>query len=203
VGNGGRHRAERCDPQDPGTGGISGSQNAASSINRGIDLDLAVPVVANLKASVGLEYLDARYESYPNAQVYNIVNGELGTGTPTGYTKSVNASGNRMERSPLLTSTVQLQWLLPVSTGDISTTATYYHNSGFFFDAGDEIQQKAYNLANFYIQYAPRGNRWSVAAWINNAFNATLVSGSAASPNLVAAFYNDPRLFGLSASVRY
>ncbi len=189
--------------QDPATGGIDASQNAASSINKGIDLDLAVPVVRNLTAKIGMEYLDAKYQSYPNAAVYNVVNGELGTDTPVGYTKSINASGNREERSPPFTSTGQLQWSVPISTGNIFTTATYYHNSGFYFDAGDEFRQKAYDLANLYVRYAREGNRWSVAAWINNAFNATVIGGIAASPHLVSAFYNDPRLFGLSASVHY
>ena len=189
--------------QDPGVGGIAASQNAASLISRGVDLDLVVPILRNLRASIGMEYLDARYESFPDAQVPNIVNGQLGTTTPIGYTKSVNASGNRAERSPLLTSTAQLQWVLPISTGNISTTATYYHNSGFFFDAGDEVRQKAYNLVNLYIQYAPQGNRWNVAAWINNAFNATVIAGVGESPYVVAAQYIDPRLFGLSASVHY
>jgi iron complex outermembrane recepter protein len=189
--------------QDPGTGGISGSENAASSISRGVDLDLAVPLVENLTARISMEYLDARYESFPDAQVPNIVDGVLATNSPMGYTRSVDASGNRAERSPVLTSTAQVQWLFPISTGNISTTATYYHNSGFFFDAGEEVQQKAYNLVNLYMQYAPRGNRWSVAAWINNAFNATVIAGTAASPNVVSAFYTDPRLFGLSASIHY
>jgi iron complex outermembrane recepter protein len=189
--------------QDPGVGGIVASQNAASGIGRGVDLDLAVPIVRHLTASISVEYLDARYGSYPNASVPNIVNGEVGTITPIGATKSVDASGNRMERSPLLTSTVQLRWSLPIGTGNISTTATYYHNSGFYFDAGDEFRQKAYNLANLYIQYAPQGNRWSVAAWINNAFNATVAAGIASSPYFVNADYTDPRLFGLSASVHY
>jgi len=186
--------------EEPGTVGINSSQNAASSISRGVDLDLAVPLVRNLMAKIGMEYLDARYESYPNASVPNIVNGEMDT---AGYTKAVDASGNRAERSPLLTSTAQLQWLLPISTGNISTTASYYHNSGFYFDAGDEIQQKAYNLVNLYLQYAQQGNRWSVAAWINNAFNATVLGGVAPSPYVLGGFYNDPRLFGLSASVHY
>jgi iron complex outermembrane recepter protein len=189
--------------QDPGVGGIAASENAASSISRGVDLDLAVPIVRDLTASLGIEYLDARYESFPNAQVPNIVNGVLGTETPIGYEKSVDASGNRAERSPLLTSTAQIQWLLPLSNGHIVTTTTYYHNSGFYFDAGDEIQQKAYNLVNLHMQYAAQGNRWSVAAWINNAFNATVVAGIGTSPYVLAAQYTDPRLFGLSASVHY
>ncbi|HEV2442284.1 MAG TPA: TonB-dependent receptor [Steroidobacteraceae bacterium] len=187
--------------QDPATGGIDESQNAASSINKGLDLSLAEPIMRNLTASIGMEYLEARYESYPSAAVDNVVNGELGT--LIGYTKSVNATGNREERSPLLTSTAQLQWLLPIAIGNISTTATYYHNSGFYFDAGDEFQQKAYNLVNLRIGYTPPGNRWSVAAWIDNAFNATVIGGVATSPFVVGAFYNDPRLFGLSASVHY
>jgi iron complex outermembrane recepter protein len=108
-----------------------------------------------------------------------------------------------MERAPLLTSTAQLRWLLPIGTDQIETTASYYHNSGFYFDPGDEIQQKAYNLVNLYAKYTPQGDRWSVAGWINNAFNATVLGGAAASPYVMGGFYNDPRLFGLSASVRY
>src|SRR5580698_6689959 len=189
--------------QQPGIGGEAASQNAASSINRGVDLDLDLPVVRNLTASMGMEYLDARYESFPDAQVPNIVDGELGTTTPIGYEKSVDASGNRMERAPLLTTTAQLQWLLPIGPDRIETTASFYHNSGFYFDPGDEIQQKAYNLVNLYVKYAPQGNRWSLAAWVDNAFNATVLGGAAASPYVMGGFYNDPRLFGLSASVRY
>lgn len=187
--------------QDPATGGLDESQNAASSIDKGVDLDLAVPVVADLTASVGMEYLESRYESYPNAAVYNVVNGELDT--LGGYTKSVDATGNRQERSPLLTSTVRLQWRVPIRSGSVSTTATYYHNSGFYLDAGDEFRQKAYNLANVRVEYAPRGNRWSLAAWIDNAFNATVIGGIGVSPYVVGAFYNDPRLFGLSASLHW
>jgi iron complex outermembrane receptor protein len=186
--------------QDPATGGIDSSQNAASSINRGMDLDLAVPVVRNLTVTLSMEYLEARYESYPKAAVYNIVGGELDTAADT---KSVDATGNREVRAPLLTSTAQLQWLVPIGTGNLSTTASYYHNSGFYFDAGNEFRQKGYNLANLYVQYASQRNRWSVAAWINNAFNATVIGGIGVSPYAVGAFYNDPRLFGVSASVHY
>jgi iron complex outermembrane receptor protein len=189
--------------QAPGVEGIAASQNAATTISKGIDLDLALALVRNTTFTIGMEYLDARYESFPDAQVPNIVDGELGTDTPTGYEKSVDASGNRAERSPLLTTTAQFRWVLPIGPGNILTTANYYHNSGFYFDPGDETQQKGYNLVNVYVQYAPQGNPWSVAAWINNAFNATVLAGIAASPYVLGGFYNDPRLFGLSASVHF
>lgn len=184
--------------QDPVTGGINDSQNAASTINKGLDLNLAVPLVRNLTTSIGMEYLNARYESYPDASVANIVNGNV---VSAASTKSVDATGNRLERSPLLTSTVRVQWLLPLPSGTISTTALYYHNSGFFFDAGNEFQQKHYNLANLRIEYAPTAGHWSVAAWINNAFNSTVIAGAASSPYVESADYTDPRLFGLSASI--
>jgi iron complex outermembrane receptor protein len=186
--------------QDPATQGQDASQNAASSINKGVDLDLAVPVIRNLTAKFGMEYLEARYESYPDAAVYNVVDGELDTAA---YTKSVDASGNRMERAPLFTSTAQLQWRVPLPSGELSSSVLYYHNSGFYLDAGDEFQQKAYNLANLRVEYAAPNRRWTVAAWIDNAFNATVIGGLGVSPYVAGAFYNDPRLYGLSASVHY
>jgi outer membrane receptor protein involved in Fe transport len=79
----------------------------------------------------------------------------------------------------------------------------YYHNSGFYLDAGDEFQQKAYNLANLRVEYAAPNRRWTVAAWIDNAFNATVIGGLGVSPYVAGAFYNDPRLYGLNASVHY
>lgn len=187
--------------QDPATGGIDESQNAASSINKGVDMDLAVRVVRNFTATLGMEYLEARYESYPGAAVYAIVNGDLDT--IGGYTKSVDATGNREERSPLLTSTAQLQWLLPIRIGSVATTATYYHNSGFYFDAGDEFRQRPYNLVNLRIDYLTPGGRWSVAAWIDNAFNVPVMGGIGVSPYSVGAFYEDPRLFGMTVSLHY
>jgi iron complex outermembrane receptor protein len=150
-----------------------------------------------------LEYLNARYENFPDASVSNIVDGELGTITPIGSTKSVDATGNRAERAPVLTSNVRLRWIVPTAIGDITSSATWYHNSGFFFDAGDELQQKLYNIYNVNIQFSPPSKRWTVSAWGNNLSNKTVISGINASPYVVGAGYNDPRLFGLGASVHF
>lgn len=187
--------------QDSATGGIDQSQNAASSINKGIDLDVEMNIVRNLTAAIGMEYLEARYQRYPNAAVDNVVNGELAT--LSAYTKSVDASGNREVRAPVLTSTMRIRWLLPIRSGNVSTTASYYHNSGFYFDPGNEFRQDPYNLVNFRIEYAPRDARWSVAAWVDNAFNVAVLGGVGTSPYVVGGFYNDPRLFGLSVSLHY
>ena len=189
--------------QDPGVGSIVAAQNAAATLDKGADLDLTVPVVRNFEATIGLEYLNARYETFPNASVSNIIDGELGTITPTGSTKSVDATGNRAVRAPVLTSNVRLKWIVPTPIGDLTSTATWYHNSGFFFDAGDELQQKLYNIYNVNIQLSPPGKRWTVSAWGNNLFNKTVIAGINASPYVVGAGYNDPRLFGLGASVHF
>jgi iron complex outermembrane receptor protein len=189
--------------QDPGVGSIVDAQNAASLKSKGADLDLTVPILSTLSATVGMEYLESRYGNFPNASVPNIVDGELGTATSTGSTKSVDATGNRSVRAPLLTSTLMVKWLVPTSVGDVTSTASWYHNSGFFFDAGDEVQQKAYNIVNLNVQYAPPGKRWTVSAWTNNLFNATVIAGINASPFVLGAGYNDPRLFGLGGSVHF
>ena len=56
-------------------------------------LDLAI--IVRVTASIGMEYLDTRYERFPGHQVPNIINGELGTDTAIGSTKSVDTSRNR------------------------------------------------------------------------------------------------------------
>ena len=103
----------------------------------------------------------------------------------------------------MLTSTFKVKWLVPTPVGDVTSTATWYHNSGFFFDAGDEVEQKAYNIVNLNVQYAPPGGRWTVSAWANNLTNATVIAGINASPYVLTAGYNDPRLFGLGASIHF
>lgn len=198
-----KYRNIQVNIQDPGVGGVVAAQNAASTKDKGADLDLTVPIVNTLSATVGLEYLDARYDRFPNASVPNIIDGELGTATPIGSTKSVDASGNRAIRAPLLTSTFKVKWLVPTAIGDFTSTAIWYHNSGYFFDAGDEIEQKAYNIVNLNIQYAPPGSRWTISAWADNLTNATVIAGINASPFVLSAGYNDPRLFGLGASIHF
>jgi iron complex outermembrane recepter protein len=190
--------------QDPGVGGVVDAQNAAATLDKGADLDLTIPVTRNLEATIGMEYLNAHYESFPDASVPNIIDGELGTITAVGSTKSVDATGNRAERAPVLTSNVRLRWILPVpGIGDLTSSATWYHNSGFFFDAGDEIAQKLYNIYNLNFQLSLPGTHWTVSAWANNLFNATVIAGISSSPYVVGADYNDPRLFGLGASVHF
>ena len=112
---------------------------------------------------------------------------------------------------------LRLEGLLALVVGCIAYQRLYPHHWGVFvllflapdvsllgyLRSANKTSAAFYNLANLYLEYAAQGSRWSVAAWINNAFNATVIGGVGVSPYAVGGFFNDPRLFGLSVAVHY
>ncbi|HLY59017.1 MAG TPA: TonB-dependent receptor [Stellaceae bacterium] len=197
-----RYRNIQVNIQDPGVGGIVAAQNAAVVDDRGVDIDFTIPISPNLRATIGAEYLDAHYTSFPNASVFNVVNGQLQTLT-TGATISQNVAGRLAERAPRLTDTVALQWRLPTQWGDFRSTASWYHNSGFFFDPGNVVKQRAYDLVNLNIEFAPQDQNWTVALWANNLTDATVIQGINQTPYGIGAEYDAPRMIGFTISEQF
>ena len=188
--------------KDPVVGGLGRTTNAASLRDKGVDVDLSVPLNRNLRFTVGAEYLDAKYNDFPNAAVFNIVNGVLDT-VGTGDTTSADATGNRAVRAPKLTLTGSIDLRVPAEFGNVDFSITGYHNSGFYFDPGNRVRQPSFQLVNTSIRFSLPDNRVGISFFVNNLTKETVIQGINQTPYGVFGQYNDPRIFGTTISVQF
>ncbi|RIV84130.1 TonB-dependent receptor [Aurantiacibacter xanthus] len=104
-------------------------QNAASVINKGVEISVIARPVDGLSINGGMTFLDAHYDSFPGAQCY--------TGQPDpscAVNATFDAEGLSLPYSPKLTSTVQA--IYEIDTGGDFTPfieANWYHRSSINF----------------------------------------------------------------------
>lgn len=131
--------------------GTSRILNAAKAKPKGVDFEIvAYPdiEVGSLRMSLSGAYLDARYDSFPDAPFTM----RLPTG---GNLQSVgDATGNFMIRSPEFSGSASLDYSVNVdSKSELGATLTWQYSDEFFFDPDNRVRQGAYNTLNARIRF--------------------------------------------------
>ena len=177
-----------------GTAGIS---NGASSHLYGVDGDVQALVTDNLRLTAGFEYLHARFLRYPDALI----------SSPDGLSPvtSGSATGNYLPYSPDFTANLSADYVIPdLAGGDLDLNGTYFYNSGFYTEPDNVISQGAFQLLNISARWKSIGGRYTVAAYINNLTNATVLQGGATQTfGLHQGNYLPPRLAGFSLGYHF
>jgi len=177
--------------------GVSTLLNAAKAKIYGADLDITYVPVSGLTIDSGMEFLHARYDSFPNAPFY--------TPSPTGgdIPSSFDATGNTAVRSPDFVGNITLGYRYPLAQGTVDLSAGDYYNSGFFWNPDNRIRQTAYSLVNSSVTWTAPQGIWDARIWGKNLTSRRYYSyetdqefGDDASP---AA----PLTFGISFGYHY
>jgi iron complex outermembrane recepter protein len=175
--------------------------NAASGVSKGVDIDFAAPLVSGLTLSGGMEYLHARYGSFPNAPCYQQL--------PTGGIGPVgdgicNLSGATMIRSPTVSFNLalQYQWLLN-NGGKMALQVGDGYNSGFFWDPDHLVKQDSYHNLSASATWTLPNPRYELSIWGKNLTNSHIwASGQEAAP--YESYYpGEPATYGATFSFRY
>ncbi|WP_219894273.1 TonB-dependent receptor [Aquisediminimonas profunda] len=191
---------------------IFATENIGRATYKGAEIDTQFLVTNNTLLSADIQYLDAKYNDFvyftPN------LNGGAGNGTacPTigtpGLSYTVDCSGRRPPFAPEWTVNLGGQQTIPLAnSGKIIVRARAHYQSGSM--AGLEFTQvefqKGYWQADAEISYTASQSRFTVAAYINNAFNKTVLAQSF--PNLFSLFtvgtLRPPRTFGVRAGISF
>jgi iron complex outermembrane receptor protein len=118
--------------------------NAASSKIKGIDFELTGKPSDVLTLSWTGSFLHARYDSFPTAPLFVPVPAP-GTGN---LASPRDASGNDDVNSPDFTTTLAVNYRVPVGANRIDLNANAYYNSGYFFDFANTRKQESYTWLN-------------------------------------------------------
>ncbi|WP_340318093.1 TonB-dependent receptor [Rhizorhabdus argentea] len=192
--------------QDPVTN-LQVLQNAASARNKGVEFEATLRPIRQLDINAGLSYLDAKYRDFPNAQAFVPAPPGIPPLTPDGtgnQSVSVDASGNRVVRSPKWTFNVGASWTVELPDGgSVVPSAHLFRTSAFFFDAINRLKQDAYVLVNAQVEWRLPGGRFSIAAYGKNLTGTKYLSSFGASAFTDRAAPGTPRTYGVRASFKF
>jgi iron complex outermembrane receptor protein len=195
---------------DPILGIISQTVNAAKAHIKGVDFDATLApnlTTGRLEFRFGVELLDATYTSFPNGPI-SVPNGFPRGGNSTlpnlANPTATDLSGNRVIQAPRFTGDFAVDYAMPVGAGELAFDVNLYHNSGFFFEPDNRLEQPSYSLINARVSFAfGTDSKYRVRLFGNNlgnkAYYAGLQGGSFGDNVAPAA----PRTFGLGLDLKF
>jgi len=172
--------------------------NAARARINGGELELTARAGKSLNMRAYATYLDAKYTSFPTAQVFE----------PTGLGGNVSvtpydASGKQMIRAPKYTIGASFDYAHETKVGTFGVTANVYHSAKYYWDFENRLAQPAYTQVNGEVSFTLPGDKWKLAVWGKNLANEVVYSNilSAAQGDIVG--FERPRTYGLSLTVKF
>lgn len=167
--------------------------NAAKSEIYGAELAASAELTDNFSLGMALAYNHGQYLKYPNAPQDSTI-----------PLPPVNLDGRTMARSPRFTGTLYGNYTIPVGDGRLDLNASLYHTSGFNFDPAGVTSQKGYELLNTRATYTFAGDRFSIAAYLNNATDTTYRTVVWAYAGIgVPQLYGQPRTWGVELGFKF
>lgn len=185
-------------------------QNAASLISQGLELDVTSRPIDGLTVTVAATYLDATFDSFPNAQ------------GPAGV---IDLSGRPLTDAPRWSASTVIRYERPIGAGlRVFGQADVFHRSSVFTELtyDPNLRQESHTKINARIGLGDQGDRWSLELWGRNltdeitfgrggrpvfgSVTAVLPAGGAPSfpvGNTYIKYTGEPRTYGLTLSYRF
>lgn len=175
-------------------------RNAAKVISKGVDLDFVYSPTSKLNLSFGASYLNAKFDSFPNAQVYLPVPG----GDGRNASAIIDVTGKRNVRSPDWTFNLAADYKIELASGgSIQPSFNVYYSSKFYWTVDDRIVEPSHTVVNASLTWNLPGGRLSVAAWGRNIFNEVRFRNVSASAQADRRAADEPRLYGVRLGYRF
>ena len=142
--------------------------NAAKVDSKGADLDVSWRPLRDLDLKLGVSYLEAKFTSFPNAQVYLPVPGGDGRNAST----IVDVTGKRNVRSPDWTVNFAADYKARLDDGgSIVPSFNIYYSSKFFWTVDNRISEPSHVVINANLTWNLPGDHFSVGLFGRNVTN--------------------------------
>lgn len=164
-------------------------ENAGEATTKGAELDLTALVTDHLTLSLGLAYLDAKYDEYET-----MVSDGLGGLEPADF------SGNPLVNAPRWTGNANATYTLPVGPGTATFfgQVTYSSEKVSNFTNLPQERIKELTLVNARASWTPNHERWSLGVYGRNLTDETYFSQKLYLPGAFAfGGVGDPREYGV------
>ncbi len=163
--------------------------NAAQASINGLDLDTNAKVTRSLSLQASLEWLHARYTSFPNDPSY--------VPAPGGGNELiiVNGAGFHMTNAPDFSAYGSADYTVAVAGGMLDLNVNESYDSGYYWNPDDRLRQRAFALLGGYVKWTDGEGRWSYRLWGNNVtsrhyytYEDALAFGDVYSPGVPATY---------------
>ena len=196
---------------DPLTGSSS-LANAASAKVKGIEVSSFGRLTDNLRYTAGIAYLDAKYESFPLAEVLDPLTPaqcEALNAAPNfppwpcgNRSTQRDVSGNQLIRAPEWSANASLMYERDLWGGIFDATGSIYYTSDFAHDVDNRIMQPSYTLLRAEAGWAPISESWRVSVWGDNLTDEEYFLNVNTSTTGDTSIYAAPRRFGVTLSFK-
>ncbi|WP_206243969.1 TonB-dependent receptor [Novosphingobium terrae] len=181
------------------SGSLAIAQNAAEAHIKGIDAQFDWTPVRNLSFNAGMEYLEAKYVSYPGATLtYPLVP----TGSVLGGVGSVgiNLAGYTLPLAPKFSMNLGMTYKINTPIGPFTFVANDDYKSTYYFAPDDSMSQRSRHLVDLSLTYASQNGRYDVRFSVKNVGN--LYTYAAAQNGSTYAYVPAaPRTYGVTVGV--
>lgn len=188
------------------------TQNVGQSTIKGIEIDLQARPRANTLLSADIQYNDAVYNSFTYIVPNNNGGVSNGTGCPSqsvaATTYTVNCSGQQPPYAPRISVAAGAQQTLPLGDNASLVGSARMHYQSETLTALDFLpaeQQSAVTKWDFDLTYYADQHRYFVGAYVDNAFNATVLAFSFVTPfsSFLTSTLQPPRTYGVRAGAHF
>ena len=188
------------------TTGLTALTNAAQAEIKGAEVEFTLPVGDHWTVRGGGAYTDATYTSFPGALVTTPRTAGCGANPnrPCGNTQGpADASGNAMVRTPGLTANLSIDHRSRIGGGELQGNVTASYNDGYYWDAGNRLEQPSYVLLNARLSWGPDDSFWRVAVWGRNLLDETYQLYVTDTTQGDSVAYSRPRSIGASLELNF
>ncbi len=224
----------------PGGGTATRLTNAAEATIQGIDVELIARPVEQLTITAAFQYLDGEYEDFPDGQffVYGVTPAGTpapggncgfsvaappaprpcgGAALPPGYDPATghwNLEGNETIQTPPFSASLTVDYLVPLTAGDLNFTVAYSHSGDYFFDADNGLGQIApsrpennhqdeFDIFNASVTWYASSDNWSVRLWGKNLSDEEYFSFANQTATVTKKTPAPPLTYGLTVNMHF
>jgi iron complex outermembrane receptor protein len=186
-----------------GAGGQSITVNAAGAKINGIDGDITYEVTRDLSFTFNGSFVDATYGSFNNALAQNLDTDPLSATFGTIVPMQVNATGNRVERTPRFAASAAVNYGFDLAGGRMALNANANHSGYYYFDPAHQFNQPAYTLLNLRATWTDPSGKYDVSAFGKNVTNRKYFLSTFIDPYAARAVYAAPAEWGGSVTYHF
>jgi len=186
--------------------GIELDYDAAKAQSYGVDADLTAYVTDQLSLTGGISAVHAVYTSFPDAFITTAnPNCTPATCSTVNFVNpSGNATGKFIENTPFWTLNLTPSYDIPTSSGDVTVTAAYFHNGGWYGDPDNRVRQRAYDTVAADIAWVPSfATQVAIKIWGKNLTNAQYANQITSSNSADNANVAPGRTYGLTVDEHF
>ncbi len=178
-------------------------ENAANSKIRGVDLEAQALLPYGFSLNASAEYLDAKYKSFPGAQIYTPIILAPGAAPAGNLLTNADVSGNELPRAPKFTVSLGADWKHEFEKGVLAANLSWYRSAKLYYDFQERLNQPQYDRVNASVSWTMSHPDVKFTAYCHNCTDALIIQQATATTLVDQVTFELPREVGLMIEHRF